>query len=60
MTNRNSFYALECSKAVSEYRAQAVKYCYYPELRLCYIHLALKNRRQQREYALKAQLEQAK
>ena len=50
--NRNTFYASECSKAVIEYRSQAVKYKGYEILRRCYLELAWKNRRQAREYAL--------
>lgn len=54
MVNRNEFYASECRAAVSEYRAQAVKYRDSSILRPCYVELAWKNRRQAREYAQKA------
>ncbi len=49
--NRNVFYANECSEAVIEYRAEAVKHRNRPLLRRCYLELAWKNRRQAREYA---------
>ena len=52
--NRNAYYASECRDAVAEYRAQAVKYRDCNVLRPCYLQLAWKNRRQAREYALKA------
>lgn len=51
MANRYEFYASECRNAVSEYRAQAVKYRNCSILRPCYVQLAWKNRRQAREYA---------
>lgn len=54
MSNRNAFYAGECRAAVAEYRAQAVKYRDNEVLHPCYVQLAWKNRRQAREYALKA------
>ena len=54
MANSNEFYASESRKAVSEYRAQAVKYRDSSILRPCYVQLAWKNRRQAREYSLKA------
>lgn len=52
--NNNAFYASECREAVAEYRASAVKHRDSSTLRLCYVQLALKNRRQAREYSLKA------
>lgn len=49
-----AFYASECREAVAEYRDQAAKYREYLSLRTCYLQLAWKNRRQAREYSLKA------
>lgn len=52
--NRNAYYASECRAAVLEYRQSAVRYRDSEILRPCYLQLAWKNRRQAREYALKA------
>lgn len=54
MTNNNGYYASECRAAVAEYRASAVRHRNSIDLRTCYLQLAWKNRRQAREYALKA------
>ena len=52
--NRNAYYASECREAVLEYRQSAVRHRDSEVLRQCYLQLAWKNRRQAREYALKA------